>query len=317
MLERTEEASTGDSSELSPKTKTRREKKLRPLTACSKVTPNSKMVRTESTIADPTDFAQASQPTSQPASSHIVLPDECESEWTQLVKDWQDAYKPQNALTRILTMNAAVADWILKRYIRRYHQAEQALYSAAPDPSLWNPKQTANLDRILRLRSASERSFYQARNVVEQIRSRESGLRESGQNPKGTRLATKIPGLAGLQDAESNPEPAKPRAPGAIIQCVTVQVIDSKTFTLFQPRNEYFQRMIESAREPKPTVKRALYFLHGIPAEYRWISDSDSYDGTSHFTIERSCQETLADLASEQAARSMHVLPVGDRHQLS
>ena len=308
MLEQTEQAGTGDRSEIAVTGKT----KHRNTIGTPAVPPETRFVL-EQEPATGKSHASPGSPlgTSSPRpSSHIVLPDESEEEWNQLVKDWNDAYRPQNALTRTLTMNAAVADWILKRAIKRYHQAEHSLFATQPNAAEWSAKQAAALDRLLRHKSTAERSFSQARNTVEQLRSR-------GALPSGTRHSVNAAlsparreSPATLLSTELSAETATPRAPGAIIQCVTVQILDGKTFTLFQPRNEYLQRMIESAREPKPTVKRALYFLHGVPEEYNWITESENHGDTSHFTIERTCREALEDLAREQTAKSRHVLPV-------
>ncbi len=302
MLERTEQASTGDSTEVCLTGKTR-SKKTRNSAVCTTTIFPSKQIRTatqSTNSVEPQDLCESSPPL---RSADIVLPDESESDWNQLVQEWQEAYKPQDALARSLVLRAAGADWILRRTLKRYNHIEQSLYSKQPDSTEWDAKQVALLDKILRHRSAAERSFYQARTAIEKLRSPQPVSTEVAQH-------SRVLPSPSVHATDPSPETAKPRAPGAIIQCVTVQVINGKTFTLYQPRNEYFQRMIEGAREPKPIVKRALYFLHGVPEEYKWVSDCENHDGTSHFTFERSCQEALADLAREQAAKSMHVLPV-------
>ena len=101
-----------------------------------------------------------------------------------------------------------------------------------------------------------------------------------------------------------------PRKLGALIQCITIQVLEGKTFTLFQPRSETMARMIFNASEPKPIVKRALYFLDGIPAEYEWITEYESHDGRPHYVITRTSQQALQDLEREKEDGNGHVLPV-------
>ncbi len=302
MLERTEQASTSDSIEVRLTGKTRRGKTQNSAVCTTTIFP-SKQIRNAVEPTSSIEPEEVSGPVSPPHSAEIVLPDESQSEWNQLVKDWLDAYKPQDALTRSLVLRAASADWILRRNQTRYNQIEQSLYSKQPDSTEWDTKQVGFLDKILRHRSAAERSFYQARTAIEKLRSHVPASREVAQH-------SRVLPSPSAHATEPNLEAAKPRPQGAIIQCVTVQVINGKTFTLYQPRNEYFQRMIEGAREPKPIVKRALYFLHGVPDEYSWVSDCENHDGTSHFTFERSCQEALSDLAREQAEKSMHVLPI-------
>ena len=298
MSDRTDEEITSDSIEICLAPKSRKKKEAGNTADCTKKVLQAQHKQAAAQTV-PSGKSEKGSPSLQ--SAHIVLPDESESEWNQLLKDWQDAYKPQNALARNLIERAASAEWFLQRALRRYNQIEQALYAAQPHVTQWESKQAGSLEKALRHRTAAERSFYQARHAVEQLRSGQS-------RPTGTGQVS-TPFVSSPHVSEPV-EPTKPKAPGAIIQCVTVQVINGKTFTLFQPRNEYFQRMIESSREPKPIVKRALYFLHGVPSEYSWVSDCENAEGNSHFTVERSCQEALGDLAREQAARSMHVLQV-------
>ena len=241
----------------------------------------------------------------------MILPDESEQAWEELLQSWLDEYAPENIRDKSLIIEAAISEWQFHRTQRRHWDLEQSFFKTQPDATLWTAENYAQLDRFLRYRTAAERSFCRLRNVVEQTRRWKHLHQATSPAPAKPSAAPRTDEKPRCADAPTPiRETSAPKPPPAVIQCVTVQVLEGKTFTLFQPRNEYFGRMIESALDPRPLVKRALYFLHGIPAEYAWIKEYENHAGRPHFVIERSCEEALQDLERERQDSSGHVLPI-------
>ena len=242
--------------------------------------------------------------------ARLILPDEIRADWDVLKQTWLEEYRPESLLRMDAVIRAAVADWHMRRNARRYNEAEQLLYLEQPNATLWSEKQHALLERFLRYQTKAERTFYRARTVLEQIR------RELKRDAERVEASSALPspqspnGQPQTTAAESHPEPVPSGRESSLIQCITVQVLDGKTLSLFQPRSENLERIIATAAEPKPIVKRALYFLHGIPEEYAWVIPDEDHDGRPHLVITRSSEEALRDLERERLQGNGHVLEV-------
>ncbi len=249
------------------------------------------------------------------AEARMILPDENFADWEALKQTWLDEYQPDSDHKLNLVVCAAVAEWSMRRNTRRYNDVEQLLYTEQPDATLWNAEQHARLERFLRYQTKAERSFYRARNALEQLRREKKRDNERAEafDAKSRALTSpaKLPGEEPQQAiGENEVEPLQARAERSLIQCITVQILNGKTFTLFQPQSENLARIIISSGEPKPTVKRALYFLHGIPDEYQWVTDYENHDGRPHFVITRTSAEALLDLERERQHGAGHVLRI-------
>ena len=253
--------------------------------------------------------------------NRIVLPDERAEDWQALKNNWRQEYQPNTELHSTLVMQAIVCEWMMRRTLRRYNEMEQTLYAEQSDATQWTLEQHASLERFLRYHTKAERAFYRARHALERLRceAKQDAEKASAQQPIPSGPARQTPQTK--PPGPSTPDSATtegtvqllPRKPGALIQCITVQVLEGKTFTLFQPRSEAMARLILNSREPKPPVKRALYFLDGIPAEYEWITKYDTHSGRPHYVITRTSEQALQDLERERADGSGHVLLVSDR----
>ncbi len=259
--------------------------------------------------------------------ARIVLPDEDPADWEALKATWHEAYQPQTELHISWVLQAVIADWLMRRTLRNYNEIHQKLSSEQPDITAWTDEQHAILERFNRYHVKAERAYQRARKAVESVRlehkldAEKAQLREQT-TPRPGKLE-KAPPLKSPSEESLTADSTEgavqllPRPLASLIQCITVQVLDGQTSTLFQPRSENLTQMILNAPEPKPVIKRAIYFLDGIPEEYEWITEYESYAGRPHFVLTRTSLEALQDLEKEREDGSGHVLPVSlvDDHQ--
>ena len=104
-------------------------------------------------------------------STQLLLPHEDPAEWEALKAAWIRDYSPDCDTFRELVLAAATAQWFLRRNDKRLNEAEQFLHTEAhASPLFWLEPQHRLYERILRYRTAAERSFQRARAAVEQYR---------------------------------------------------------------------------------------------------------------------------------------------------
>jgi hypothetical protein len=104
-------------------------------------------------------------------STQLILPNEDPAEWEALKTAWLRDYSPDCDTFRELVLAAATAQWFLRRNDKRLNEAEQFLHTEAhASPLFWLEPQHRLYERILRYRTAAERSFLRARAAVEQYR---------------------------------------------------------------------------------------------------------------------------------------------------
>ena len=100
-------------------------------------------------------------------SNQKIIKGETEEEWNELRQAWLDDYQPDSSTMLSLVLQAFDAEWQLRRGVRRYDESEQTMPENVRD---WSDDDHKRLDRFTRYRTTAERSFYRARNAVEQTR---------------------------------------------------------------------------------------------------------------------------------------------------
>jgi hypothetical protein len=103
-------------------------------------------------------------------SKILILPDESQEEFDELLQGWMDDYQPATQAARGLVVRAARAEWLLMRALRRYDEAEQSIHDQVPDPMNWTEEHHKKMERYTRYRTTEERAFTRAFNMLEHLR---------------------------------------------------------------------------------------------------------------------------------------------------
>ncbi|HZQ54833.1 MAG TPA: hypothetical protein VFB14_21700 [Bryobacteraceae bacterium] len=143
-------------------------------------------------------------------SNRLILADESEQEWRDLLQSWLDDYQPGTQTGRSLVAKAAEAEWFLLRMIRRHKEAEQRLTDEQPDIFLWTDEQHKLLERFLRYRTTAERSFTRALNNLERLR--KNRIQEADREQ---RIAQRLQKAEAAAAAKPDPAP-KPDQPKCV-----------------------------------------------------------------------------------------------------
>jgi hypothetical protein len=246
-----------------------------------------------------------------PASlARLVLQDESREDWEALYRSWNETYQPDSLLAADLVTRVAVADWVYQRTVRRYDQYEAKFNGRSIVD--WTEDEHRHLERCLRYQTRAERSFYRARTALETWRreckrdAEKLAAAGPAASPASTAKATASSKTASSQTSDL-PRPARP---AALVQCITVQVVDGVTRTLFHPKSEAFANIVRSLSGTCPVVKRAVYFTCDPPPEYHWLASGPASHLPFHIVLERTPEEALADLERESLDGSGHVLEV-------
>ncbi|HEY7388635.1 MAG TPA: hypothetical protein VH640_09005 [Bryobacteraceae bacterium] len=84
-----------------------------------------------------------------------ILDDETQEEFDEVKRGWTDEFGPETYMERRLVEILVENDWLLRRVMRRLHQAEA---------------EEGNVELIHRYKTAAERSFYRSLNALLQLR---------------------------------------------------------------------------------------------------------------------------------------------------
>src|SRR3954470_6849655 len=138
-------------------------------------------------------------------STQLILPNEDPAEWEALQAAWIRDYSPDCDTFRELVLAAATAQWFLRRNDKRLNEAEQFLHTEAHmSPLFWLEPQHRLYERILRYRTAAERSFLRARAAVEQYR--RSRFLEQKELPRQAERSERLAAASHTPDSSDHEE---------------------------------------------------------------------------------------------------------------
>ncbi len=260
-------------------------------------------------------------------SNRLILADESEQEWRDLLQGWLDDYQPGTQTGRSLVAKAAEAEWFLLRMLRRHKEAEQRLAAEQPDTFLWTDEQHKLLERFLRYRTTAERSFTRALNNLERLR--KNRIQESDREERIAQRIQRAEAAAAAKTAKVKPEPEpKPEEPKRIFcgqnakknqrkihvleQCVEVSVEDGHAVTVLLPSNEELMEIGKAMDPPPDYVYRRFHFVGSIPAEYYWTTQDPELRERGGAGVQRMTPETwVAVIEREKQRGDRHIGPCG------
>ena len=192
-------------------------------------------------------------------------------------KEWLADYEPDKPTFRDQVLRAAEGEWLLRRAVRRYDEAEQKLYKEEPDALAWTDEQHKLLERFGRYRTTAQRWFHRERGAAEQLRRARfsEGLRtEAARRREAADVASEEPVVAEPVAEPVVALPMKRQPVPAIVQDIEVNLDEQgQTVTNWWPPHEYVRVRARSHEEPI-YVRRQFYFFCAVPPEYYWLTDN-------------------------------------------
>ncbi len=85
----------------------------------------------------------------------VILKDEEQEDYDEMEREWNDEFGPETYMERRLVKILVDNDWMLRRTVRRLHEAEIA---------------GDNIELMQRYKTTAERSFYRSLNALQQLR---------------------------------------------------------------------------------------------------------------------------------------------------
>lgn len=246
-------------------------------------------------------------------SRTLIVANESEEDWNRVLESWLAEYQPDTDLFHSLVVQAAREHWFLLRNVRQYEQCEYSLHDEQGSPLTWSEEHNKKLDRFLRYKAAAERSFYRARNAVEQMRKTRAAETLTAAPARSRKsAASETP----AQQTDPEPHPIddlnayfrniKPIP--TLRQYIDVRVENGITTTVIEPSND---KLLESAKTQNPApeqVIRRLCFWNGFPPEYQWALNVGTF--TSNVREQAlTVPEWHATMELEQQAGTGHLLP--------
>jgi hypothetical protein len=248
-------------------------------------------------------------------STQLILPNEDPVEWEALKTAWLRDYSPDCDTFRELVLAAATAQWFLRRNEKRLNEAEQFFHTEAhASPLFWLEPQHRLYERILRYRTAAERSFLRARAAVEQYR--RSRFLEQKELTRRAERSERLPlEHAPDNDDGDNSSPSVP-PPKPVVRTVLQHFrIYSQDGVLVTSRPIPNAEILHAAGHLGPPVQiRRLFRFEDFPAgvvppEYEWIRQTPENRGRKDdgYFLEFSRSEFRHLAALEEAHAGPHL----------
>ena len=211
-------------------------------------------------------------------SKRLLLPGEDAGEWEKLQAQWLADYEPDKPTFREQVLRAAEGEWLLRRAVGRYNDAELQLYTEQPDALAWTEEQHKLMERFGRYRTTAQRWFHRERGAAEQLRKARfsEGLRVEAARRREAEAAGEED-----QTEEELPVVAEPVTPKPlpIVQSIEVNLDEQgRTVTRWYPPHDRIK--FSAQQEPGAViVKRNYYFFCAVPPEYYWLTDDPAERG--------------------------------------
>lgn len=239
-------------------------------------------------------------------SKKALIQGESAEEYDELREDWLDDYRPKGKSVHMLVEQAAEAQWVLRRNLNRYNDAEESLQEKSALE--WTDEEHKKIERFTRYRTTAERSFTRAVNTLEQAWTRRRKRVEERAEAAEAEVRK-----VGKAEPEQAVEPAKPKAIHVLDQWADVVREDGKTVTRLEPSNEQLLEDRAMMKPPPEQVCRRFQFPDGIPDEYGWCFETEEQRVKVKWGVQQMTMETwLAAIEREQAMGTGHLGDTGE-----
>lgn len=193
-------------------------------------------------------------------SQQILLQDEDPAEFEATVRDWFEAYGPQDSIASKLVEQTALADWFLRRNQKRLAEIERSL---PLDPCQWTDENHRSYTNFSRYKITAERSFI--RNFKELEAHLQRDTRDAHAHHRALAQSARI--FMRWLDRHLQSRPDRLR----IRQWVEIhRDDDGRTRTTVSPTNAQIQQRVAAQPEPPSFLTRIVHFPLGVPPEYSW-----------------------------------------------
>jgi hypothetical protein len=239
-------------------------------------------------------------------SKKALIQGESAEEYNELREDWLDDYRPKGKSIRMAVEQAAEAQWVLRRNLNRYNDAEESLQDKSALE--WTEEDHKKIERFIRYRTTAERSFTRAVNTLEQVWTRRRKRVEERED-----AAKEAVNKVVEAEPEQAIEPPKAKAIHVLDQWVDVVMEDGKAVTRLEPSNEQLLEDRAMMKPPPQQVCRRFHFRDGIPDEYGWCFESEEQRLTRNWGLQQMTLDTwLAAIDREQVAGTGHLSDTGE-----
>ena len=192
-------------------------------------------------------------------SQQILLSEEDPAEFDATIRDWFEAYGPQDAIASYLVEQTALADWFLRRNQKRLAGIERSLPA---DPCRWTQENHRSYTNFSRYKTAAERSFIRTFKELEAHVRRDT--LDAHAHHRALAQSARIFMRWIERHQQSQPDEFRIR------QWVEIQCVGPQTRTSIYPSNEQIQKSAATRANPPFVLTRILHFPLGVPTEYSW-----------------------------------------------
>ena len=233
-------------------------------------------------------------------SQVTVLPDEDPAEFEAILRDWFDAYGPQDPIAARLVEDTALADWFLRRNRKRLDQIECRL---PHDAWHWTDSNLKLYNNFLRYKTTAERSFLRA------FRELEAHVRRDAQDAQANQRA--LAQSARIFMRWTNRAAAQPHCDRIHMrQWIEIEKTPDGARTSLYPTNEQIQKRVAAHPKPPYFITRTLNFTHGVPPEYSWTFPDEVQQLTGSLAAQTVLYEDwLRLIARESSHPGGHIGP--------
>jgi hypothetical protein len=258
------------------------------------------------------------------AESIAVLPDETQEDHDRTRRHWVTEFEPEGYMEERLVEILIENDWLLKRAVRRLHQAEA--------------RQQDDVELKLRNKYSAERSFYRSLNALRQLRKdvmrieekhskqlekENQQLREELEKrppapaertpvKQGEKGKVDAPKTLAQQMFRGQNHPKKQKKVPILDQWIEIETVDGKTVTALYPPNEQLIKEGKAMLPPPEMVYRRLHFVGAVPPEYYWTTDDERKRAIGGSGIQRMTIDTwLEVIEREKNNGTGHIGPCG------
>jgi hypothetical protein len=105
------------------------------------------------------------------ATKIVLLPDESQEEYDEMVAGWRNQFLPADYQEEKLVETLILNDWLHRRALRRLLSVEAAVVGAdGLDPTQWTSERRHRMELAERYKNSTERAFHKAWSVLPGLR---------------------------------------------------------------------------------------------------------------------------------------------------